>query len=461
MVRLLESKIVPNTVEGQSVDMAWMKFCGTADVEKPTVAYKGILIANGSEFITIGGATYLYDEENQTWVEDGSGSGSVTMQDVLAAIQASAENNPALSRVISLDETPFMHETLVDAIGIPVYVSDVSDYSEYELTDTGWYVFARICANYGIEVAAGTTVEGCAGYIANVGSGYVDVAVKFEEAAISKTVVVTWDEDHVDRFTFRANDLAVRNLDYRSTFYLYPLDDYVTWSYERTTDTTFSADKKYYTESDGEYTLAEVTASAAVPPNYYEQNVSYAFTADETFQDGKTYYTESGGEYTAAEVTTGDAVTAETYYEQSISYTLTTDTEIQDGKTYYTLASGVYSEATVTAGDPIVVYYNHSKLTISGMTRNLTYELEDIVDCPTEVILPTITDGDNYGCWYDFQLRHAGTYSISFTLPEGVKFATNNTPNPTVGMNLMHVFYTDIGGAKVWGAMNTHVDFTA
>lgn len=368
----------------------------------------------------------------------------------------------ALGRVVSLDSTELM-ASILEVNGSPVYVdeSHLQDYDAFGLTVTGWYVFARIYAKSGVVVTDGTEVDGAAGYVAQAGNAYVDVAVWFEVAASSKKIVVNWGDGDTETFVFKATDLAIKNMDYRSTFYLYPIDDYITWTYTRTTDMTFSSSKKYYTESGGVYTLAEVTANAVVPPAYYEQSVSYAHTADETFQDGKTYYVESDGEYAPAEVVTGETVTPETYYEQSISYALTTDTEFQDGKTYYTLASNVYSAATVTVGDPILVYYNHSKLTISGMTRNITYELEEMVDCPTEVILPTITDGDNYGCWYDFQFRHAGTYSISFTLPEGVKFATNNTPSPTVGMNLMHVFYTDIGGAKVWGAMNTHVDFTA
>lgn len=375
--------------------------------------------------------------------------------------QVEIRTGDALGRVVSLDETELVH-SILEAQGEPAYVDDnaLQDYSDYGLTSSGWYVFARIYAKDPDVVTGETEVQGDDGHIMQEGNNYIDVAVRFDVAAASKKVTINWG-DSTETFTFKATDLAVRNLDYRSTFYLYDIAPFVTWSYARTTDTTFTATKRYYTRSGDVYSRAEVTANAAVPASYYEQTVSYSLTADTEFQDGKTYYAESDGDYIAAEVTAGDAVTAETYYEQTVSYDLTTDTEIQAGKTYYTLANNIYSAAEVNVGDPVLVYYVHSKLTISGLTRNLTYVLNEMVDCPTEIVLPDIPDGDRYGAWFDIQFYHDNTYSITANIPEGVKIATNNTPSPSKGMNLIHYYYTFIDGVKVWGAMNTHVDFTA
>ena len=160
-------------------------------------------------------------------------------------------------RVTSLDETELAYRT-VDAVGIPTYVSDVSEYSEYGIAETGWYVFARINAKAGTKVTEETTVEGAAGSIVTVGADHVDVAVRFEVAALSQTVTVTWAEGNAEAFVMAAPDLAVRNLDYRTTFYIYDLAPFVTWEYGPTTDANFTAGNYYYTlAEDGTYELAE------------------------------------------------------------------------------------------------------------------------------------------------------------------------------------------------------------
>lgn len=175
----------------------------------------------------------------------------------------------ATSRVSSLNETPIAGATVLETVGIPLYVSDVSSYAGYGITDTGWYVFARITAPEGVTVTASTAVTGAAGHIATVGADHVDVAVRFEVAAQSQAVTVTWTAGDAETFVFKASDLAVRNLDYRVTMYLYDATPFVTWQYALTADTAFQAGKKYFTESDGVYTLAEVTAGEAVAENTY------------------------------------------------------------------------------------------------------------------------------------------------------------------------------------------------
>lgn len=273
-------------------------------------------------------------------------------------------------RVASLDSTPLAAGETIHAVGIPVYVADAAleNYAAYGLTDTGWYVFARITAPEGITVSDGTSVEGAAGSIITPGADHVDVAVRFQVAAETQAVSVTWELGSMDKFVFAAPDLATRNLDYRTTFYVYDAAPFVTWHYALTTDETFQEGKKYYTEEDGEYTLAEVTAGEAVPAD---------------------------------------------------------------------------------------TYYNHSKITFSGMARNITYRLDEIIDCPSEFILPEIED-ETHGCWFEIRCQHAGEYSMQLVPPEGVKIATEHTQKETAGINMIDLHYTVIGETKLWRFMNTH-----
>lgn len=271
-------------------------------------------------------------------------------------------------RVTSLTETPLSGGAIVEAVGIPIYVSDVSQYAAYGITEAGWYTFARIAAPAGLTVSAATTVTGAVGYIATAGGTHVDVAVRFGVTAMSQAVTVVWDGQLTETFVFRATDLAVRNLDYRTTFYLYDLDDFVTWTYALTTDTTFAAGKNYYTEADGVYTLAEVTAGATIPAN---------------------------------------------------------------------------------------TYYNHSKVRFEGMTRNVTYKLDTMIDCPIEIALPEVDDA-GYGAWFEIQLRYNGSYSCTLMPPEGVKIGTVTTQAQTAGINVIDLQYTGVGGVKMWSLLNTH-----
>ena len=132
---------------------------------------------------------------------------------------------------------------IIEVVGIPIYIEDVSEYEDYGLTETGWYIFTRIIARDDAMVTSETTIQGAAAYIANVGNNYVDIAVRFGAAAQSVKVVVDWGV-YADTFVFRATDLAVRNLDYRTTFYLYDLAPYCVWTYGLTADATFGEGKQ-------------------------------------------------------------------------------------------------------------------------------------------------------------------------------------------------------------------------
>ena len=276
----------------------------------------------------------------------------------------------ATSRVSSLDDTSLVVAPIVEVVGVPAYVSDVSQYEAYNLTETGWYAFARILARTGTTVSQAVTVDGVAGYV--VGADHIDLAVRFEVAAQSCPVTIHWG-DFDETIVFRATDLAVRNLDYRTTFYIYDLEPFATWEYVAATG-TFVAGNQYYTKDESDvYTLAE-------------------YTAGETIPDG---------------------------------------------------------------------YYKHSKLVLEGMTRNVTYKLDTLIDCPVEVKLPDVPD-DGYGAWYELQLRHQAEYSMTLTpQTSDVKAATDATPKQTAGINIIDLHYANVAGSKVWRLINTHFTYAA
>ena len=270
------------------------------------------------------------------------------------------------SEVTSLDGTSFAVNS-VDAVGIPTYVADVTEYSRYGITETGWYVFARITSPDGVAMD-GTTVTGAAGYV--VGSGHVDVAVAFEVAAMSQAVTVTWAPDVAETFVFRATDLAVRNLDYRTTFYVYDLSPFATFEFARSTDQRFVGTEYWVRDAEADlgYSRASVKAYDVVPTAYFERTLTYTLTEDIIFAEGKTYYALGGTGYVEAEVEPGTAVTANTYYECAESYAPTEDVTFSASKTYYT-RSGLgttakpyaYAEATVTAGEDVPeIYFLHT-----------------------------------------------------------------------------------------------------
>ena len=325
-------------------------------------------------------------------------------------IAEALEGRNAKNRVVPLGDSKIETGNVVTCIGTPEYVEDVAEYSEYGITETGWYVFARIYSTNGGRFVS---VTGADGFIGTVGSDQVDVAVRFEVAAASKLVEVDWNS-YTERFVFQANDLAIRNLDYRVTFYVYDADDFATWH--------------------------------------------YGF-ANGTFADGPKYYTKDGETYTLAEVTVGEAVPANTYYVTAMAYVQAAGT-FQSGMVYYTKTGDTYDEAAVTVGQTIPAYYVHTKVTIEGLVRNVTYRLNETVDCPMEFILPEIED-ETHGAWFEIRFRHAGAYSMTLVPPEGVKIATEHTQKETAGVNMINLHYTVVDGVKIWRFMNTHSSIPA
>ena len=706
----------PVAIDGIVMSRAVMTLAGLSSDEKPTGTYNGTLIANGSSYIEINtGKTYLYDEESSLWSAQagGAGNGSSASMDLSAALDGAIASQVHNARVISLTGTQLASGSVIEAVGIPTYVSDVTQYAPYGITETGWYIFARVLTKSGEAIEAGVTVDGADGAIITAGNDHVDIAVRFEVASMSKPVTINWGT-YTETYIFKATDLAVRNLDYRTTYYVYDLAPYATWVYRRSADLVFSG-TKYYVMDNGEYVQAAVKARTPIPADTYYTH-SYVMTEDTVFVDGTNYYTKEGTVYTPAEVVAGEEIPASTYYvdqwtlasgyfagkayyvdnngtyeqiavkagevcayvtklytyplpgtakfvgteywapdesdlgysraavkageeipegeyfthvytkltaagkfaadtryyklvdgvyeyqevtvgasyaknvyyvdtwteeagefvgtayyleqngvneqvaviageeiptayyTQVISYELTSDKLFSKGKTYYiasgdsyveaeitsatvfednmyyeqvtsyqketgvfsedvtyyTATAGVYAEtdvvpgenipdveyhievitwpqaledtfadgvtyyinlgaeytvADVAVGDPIPVYMEHELLRIEGMTRNVTYRFDETIDCPMEIVLPVIEDGESYGAWFDFQFRHNGSYSTTLTPSENVKIATNNTPNATKGINLLHLHYSYIDGAKVWSALNTHTSF--
>ena len=349
-----------------------------------------------------------YVDRAEDAAETAESSAAIAVQK--ADIAQAAVEEIAGIRIVSLDNTVLsVCGQFVNAVGSPVYVDDVTAYSEYGIQDTGWYIFARIFSKNGILVTAETAVSGASGSILTIGADHVDIAVKFDVAAMAQIVLIDWGTE-VDRFVFNATDLAVRNLDYRTTFYVYDIAPFARWEFALTPDATFAADTNYYTKNGDVYTLATVTTGEAVPAYYTLVDEAYT-QATGVFEDGITYYTKTGSEYT---------------------------------------------EATVTVGEEIPAYYKHSKIIFEGMARNITYQFDDIVDCPSEFVLPAIED-DGYGAWFEIRLRHSGSFSSTLVpVDEEVKIATEHTQAETAGFNMIDLHYMCIDGVKIWRFMNTH-----
>ena len=368
---------------------------------------------------------------------------------------AEALENRNVQRVYPLEFSKILVNNVIEAIGNPEYVEDVEKYAAYGITEKGWYIFARIYANDGGFVS----VEGVAGYIAEAGAGHVDVAVLFGVASVSQVVVIDWGT-YQETFAFKATDLAVRNLDYRVTFYVYDIDEFAKWSWSLATG-SFVDGTNYYTLQDGTYTLAEVTAGEHIPDGYYVLKPSYTLTTDTTFQAGKDYYTLQDGEYVKATVTVGEAVTENTYYTMEMVYVRTEEEVFAEGTDYYVSNDGTYTLAEVTAGEHIPNYFVHAGVTFEGMARNITYRCNAIIDCPVTFILPDVED-ETHGCWFEIRFRHAGAYSITLVPPTNdVKIATEHTQKETAGINMVNLHYTVVDGVKIWRFMNTHSSIPA
>ena len=313
------------------------------------------------------------------WSDDFGNSGDPTptmIEEYRAAAFQAIEDAVAghYGAVVSLNTVPLIGERVYTSVGVPEYVDEdhLAQYAAYGLTESGWYTFARIFAPRDCHVTAETSVEGAAGAAMTVGEDHVDVAVRFGVTAQSVLVTLDWGGVS-ERYLFKASDLGVRNLDYRTTFYIYDLAECCEWSYALTTDAAFVADKAYYTEEGGVYMLAEVTAGEAIP-----------------------------------------------------------------------------------AG----MYYVHSKVRFAGMTRNVTYKLDIMVDCPIEIELPEVEDG-SYGAWFELQTRFSGSFSVTLLPPEGIKIGTVQTQAQSAGINVIDLQYSDVCGVKMWSLLNTHSNIPA
>lgn len=282
-------------------------------------------------------------------------------------------------RVVALAGEELAVGTVIDVVGIPTYVDDVGDYSAYGLEDPGWYVFARVLAREGVVVTTGASVEGAAGYRMGIGDDHVDLAVRFEVAALSQTVTVDWGTTE-DTLVFRASDLATRNLDYRVTYFVYDLSPFATFEFVRSADQRFVGTEYWVVDAEADlgYSRAAVEAYDVVPTAYFERTLTYTLTEDVIFAEDKAYYVLDDGEYMEAEVTPGTAVTANTYYERAESYAPTEDATFAAGKTYYT-RTGLgttakpyeYAEATVTAGEDVPeIYFLHTY----ALTTDTTFQ---------------------------------------------------------------------------------------
>ena len=269
---------------------------------------------------------------------------------------AQARDDAGLPEGIS---TPPISAEICEVSGIPTYVSDPEEYPDYGLTESGWYAFAEIKPKAGTVIKANVvTVSGVAGYI--IRDSYIYVAVRFDVAAMSQPVTISWGP-YTETIIFKATDLAVRNLDYRVTFYVYDADQFATWEFARTENQIFVG-TQYFTEENGVYTQAAVKALEDIPEDTYYTH-AYVLTEDSVFEADKKYYTRtvtthstyqetgmyawSETTYDTAEVTVGEDVPAATYYEDQ----WTPATGYFVGTAYYTEDDGEYTQIAVKAGE--------------------------------------------------------------------------------------------------------------
>lgn len=348
MITVIESHVLGSKmVGGTQMNRVILTLVGLSD-EKPVGIYKDILIGNGSVYREIDtGVDYQYDEAGQTWnvySERGGGTAGLTAA--------------GSGRVSSLDGTELVSGPIVEVLGIPQYIDNPTDYPAFGLTESGWYILARIAAKTGQTVTNKTMVNGAAGYIAQVGAEYVDVAVRFDTAAISQTVIVDWGTS-AELVVFRATDLFARNMDYRVSYYVYDIKDFATWFFTRATDATY-AGTEYWKEEDGVYSRAAVKALEPIPDGETYYTHSYAVTTDTEFVEGVTYYTKDDTVYTEAEVIPGNPVVPEGAENPTPIYYVDvwtpTDHEYFNGTAYYVARDGEYEQIPVKAGEPCSYY---------------------------------------------------------------------------------------------------------
>lgn len=203
------------------------------------------------------------------------GAAEPTDEDIDVWIDTDGTVDKESRRVFPLNGSNIITNNIIETIGTPTYIDekDMNQYSDYGISEKGWYVFARIYAQEG----SFTSIEGVAGYIGNVGDDYVDIAVRFGVASVSQVVVVNWGTV-TETYVFKATDLAVTNLDYRVTFYVYDIDEFAHWEYALTEDTKFVSGKNYYTKDENDvYTLANVIPDEDIQPDTYYTHKNVTF----------------------------------------------------------------------------------------------------------------------------------------------------------------------------------------
>ena len=204
------------------------------------------------------------------------------VRDIAKAIEEDIAVKQDALRVTGLESTSLCAGNVIEVVGVPEYVSDVSKYSAYGITEAGWYSFARITAPDG-NTTTGVTVAGAAGYVA--GSNYVDVALLFGLTAETQVVTVKWS-NATESYTFKANDLAVRNLDYRTTFYVYDILPYATITDDLITFSGMPTNVTYKYDAELDRPLNVVLPEVAEDDghgNWIEIQISYTTAYSVTF----------------------------------------------------------------------------------------------------------------------------------------------------------------------------------
>ena len=92
------------------------------------------------------------------------------------------------------------------------------------------------------------------------------------------------------------------------------------------------------------------------------------------------------------------------------------------------------------------------------MIRNVTYRLNEMVDCPVEISVPAVPD-DGYGAWFEIQMRFDGAHSVTLVpMDTTVKVGTAQTQSISAGINVIDLTYAAVNGVKMWTLLNTHTN---
>lgn len=131
-----------------------------------------------------------------------------------------------------------------DVSGVPQYLTTemAQLYTGKIDAESGWYWFGGVIAPNGMKVEKQAfqfygSKDAMLHGQPNDGDDRITVAIRFDALGSPVGFHVKWNStmQNADPFTFRCTDLAIRNLDYKTTYYVYNLEPYAVVTDEKVT----------------------------------------------------------------------------------------------------------------------------------------------------------------------------------------------------------------------------------